>query len=97
MDVFDATGSSSFSFDSEDIQSIISEGEENTSLGKIEKGKEKKSSSTIIHQRKSPRSHGRKISGQDDGDYNEEGEDMVSEEEGKEEKIIKMEDVVGKK
>ena len=56
-----------------------------------------KSSSAIIPRRKSPRGHGQKNSGQDDWDYNEEGEDMVSQEEGKEEKVIKIEDVAGKK
>ena len=45
-----------------------------------------KSPSSITPSRKSPRGHGHKILGQVDEDYNEEGEEMAFDEEGKEKK-----------
>ena len=73
------TRSSIFSSDTDDIQSISSEDEESR---KKAKDFEKKSLSSIKTQcKKIPRGHGPKDLGQEDEEYNEEGEDMNTNEE----------------
>ena len=101
---FNISGSSSFSSDSDDIQSISSEEDEISNLDKSGKGKVKLSPSGQTPCRKIPRGHGNKPSSQDEEDYNEEEEDMDTEEEenekvnnSKEEKLDKKEKSEGKK
>lgn len=96
-DAIEDTDNTSFSSDSNDIQIIILEGEENTSLGKKVKGKETKLPSSITPSRKSPRGHGPKNLGQDEKEYNEEGKDMVFDEEVKEKKEKKQKYLAGEK
>ena len=93
------TRSSSFSSNTNDIQSISSEDkEENFLSGKKANIFEKKlPSSTKSPCRNCPKGLGLKIIGQEDEEYNKEGDDVDNDEENKEEEDVKREDLVAKK
>ena len=84
ISISNVSGSSSFSSDSDDIQSISSEGEDTSNLDKSVKGKVKISLVGSTPCRKSPRGHGTMPSGQEEMDYNDEDEDVGTDEEDKE-------------
>lgn len=92
MDVH--SGSSSFSSNSDDIESISSE-EENVSSGKKNKGQDMKQPTTKIPSRKSPRDHGQTLTKVEDDAEDE--EDMDSNDLGKESEEEKKEENAGKK
>ena len=85
-------GSSSFSFDSDDIQSISSEEGGITSLGKKVTHHDKKFLSPITPSRKSPRGHSQKMSRNEEKDYNDDEDDMDTEDEDKEKQEYKKDD-----
>lgn len=92
-------GSSSFSSNMEGIQSIcLEDDKDNISPRKKDKALEKKSSSSTKNQnRKIPRGLWLKPLGQGDEEYNEEGEDMNTNDENKEEEDTMKEEPVDKK
>ena len=79
-----ASGSSSFSSDSDDIQSLSSEEGGISSAGKKVTLQVKNSPSSITPSRKFPRDHGKKQPVKDEKDDSDDEEDVETEEEDKE-------------
>ena len=90
------TGSSNFSLDTKDVQSISSEEEEDyLSSRKKAWGRDKDTPTpSKFLCRKSPRGHGPKTTGQGEDEYNEEGEDMDTDDEYKGEDDENREELV---
>ena len=84
--------SSSYSSNSDEIQSISSKGEGITSSRKKISIHDKKLPSPITPSRKSPRGHGQKLSRHEEKDYNKQEDDMESKDKGREKREEKRDD-----
>ena len=89
-------GSSSFSFDSDDIQSLSFEEGGISSSGKNVTHHDKKLPSSITPSKKSPRGHGQKLPMNEEKDYSEDEEDMEMEDEEKEKQEENKDDTGGR-